>query len=99
MTDNRINTIKTPIVFLISIIIGIFDKKGYIMKKFIEGDKLTLEDVKAAIRESENAGRIMVNESADVKPVFKDGIAYFNSVEDVEKYYGGTVKPLEEVFK
>lgn len=69
------------------------------MRKFKEGDNLTLEDVKQAMNEAKIAGRVMINENAGVKPEIKNGVAFFNSIEDAEKYYGGTIMSLEEAFK
>lgn len=69
------------------------------MRKFVEGDNLTLDDVRQAIHESETAGKFIVNENVGVKPIFKNGVAIFDSIEDAEKYYGGKIMPLEEAFK
>lgn len=69
------------------------------MRKFVKGDNLTLDDVQQAIRESEIAGRRTINENVGVKPIIKNGVAIFNSIEDAEKYYGGKILPLEEAFK
>lgn len=70
-----------------------------VMKKFVEGDNLTLDDVKQAIHESETAGKLTVNENVGVKPIFKNGVAIFDSIEDAERYYGGKIMPLEEAFR
>lgn len=68
------------------------------MRKFVEGDKLTLEDVRQVIREAEAAGQMTINKDPSVRPIIKNGVAIFNCIEDAEKYYGSKILTLEEAF-
>lgn len=68
------------------------------MKKFKECDKLTLEDIKEVFHDNNNCRR-GINENTTVKPEIKNGMAVFNSMEEVELYYGGRIMTLDEFFK
>lgn len=68
------------------------------MKKFKEGDVLTLEDVKESMQELERIGRRKINENT-VKPTVRNGALFFDSIEEAERYYGGPLRTVDEVFK
>ena len=67
------------------------------MRRFKEGDVLTLEDVKTVFAECKVGKRTPLNEG--VQPIIKNGVAFFDSIEDVEKYYGEEIMTVEEYFK
>jgi len=66
------------------------------MKTFKEGDNLTLEDIHEILQESKK--KRPINESNGIQPTLKNGVFVFETDEDIEKYFGGTVS-LEEAFK
>jgi len=68
------------------------------MKRFKEGDILTLEDVKNSFDVANNKELIKVSADLSNIPVGKDGSLLFNSEEEYEKVFGGTFS-FEEVFK
>lgn len=67
------------------------------MRRFKEGDELTLEDVEQSIREAEEVGRRIITDNT-VKFTIKNGVKIFDSFEDMERYYGGPIRTVEEVF-
>ena len=68
------------------------------MRKFKEGDELTLEDVRRSFREINNP-KGLLKESIDLSrfPIDEDGARVFNSFEEYDAAYGGTVA-FEETF-
>lgn len=68
------------------------------MKKFKEGDEITLEDVRESFQLANN--KELLKESFDFSkiPVDKDGVLLFNSIEEYERSFGGTVS-FEEAFR
>ena len=68
------------------------------MRKFKEGDELTLEDVKRSFREINNP-KGLLKESIDLSrfPIDEDGARVFDSFEEYDAAYGGTVA-FEETF-
>ena len=69
------------------------------MKKFVEGDNLTLEDVRTALKEAHNRNiKHTIVESIDIQThLSKDGYYEFDSWDDYRKAFGAV--PLEEAFK
>lgn len=69
------------------------------MRHYKEGDNLTLEDVRQSFQEARN-NKGVLNESVDFSrfPVGKDGSILFNSEEEYEAAFNGTVS-FEEAFK
>ena len=69
------------------------------MRKFVEGDELTLEEVKQAFQEAydRNIKSQMIEsvDSSNIK-IGKDGYYEFESLEEYRKAFGGV--PLEDVF-
>lgn len=67
------------------------------MKQYKEGDTLTLEDVRQFIQEI-NKG--VIDEGLDLHryPIGEDGSILFDSEEEYEAAFGGTVS-FEEAFK
>lgn len=68
------------------------------MKQFKEGDTLTLEDVRQSFQEINNKGVINEGLGLNRYPIGKDGSILFNSEEEYEAAFGGTVS-FEEAFK
>ena len=66
------------------------------MKKYKEGDDLTLSDIHTFLQKSKK--KRPINESNGIKPYLENGVFVFETDEDIEKYFGGTVS-LEEAFK
>lgn len=68
------------------------------MRRFKEGDILTLEDVKKSFAEIEAECSQILNEAkkSNVRPTIENGCEVFDSFEDMEKYYGGPICTLEE---
>ena len=69
------------------------------MRIFKEGDELTLEDVRRSFREINNP-KGLLKESIDLSrfPIDEDGARVFDSFEEYDAAYGGTVA-FEETFK
>lgn len=67
------------------------------MKQFKKGDTLTLEDVRQSFQKINNKG---VNEGLDLNRyrIGEDGSILFDSEEEYEAAFGGTVS-FEEAFK
>lgn len=70
------------------------------MRKFKEGDKLTLEDVRQSFQDARLNNKGLLKESVDLArfPRGKDGSILFASNEEYEAAFGGTVS-FEEAFK
>ena len=68
------------------------------MRRFKEGDELTLEDVRRSFREINNP-KGLLKESIDLSrfPIDEDGARVFDSFEEYDAAYGGTVA-FEETF-
>ena len=71
-----------------------------IKEKFLPGDELTIEDVEESFRIAEEcAKRFAVNENCGVNPIIENDCLVFDSLEDAEKYFGGKLKTIDEVFR
>ena len=70
------------------------------MKKFVEGDNLTLEDVKQAMKEAHDRNiKHTIVESADMQShLSSDGFYEFESWEEYKKVFGDFAS-VEETFK
>lgn len=71
------------------------------MRRFKEGDILTLEDVKKSFAEIEaKCSQILDRgKNSNVKPTIENGCEVFDSFEDMEEYYGGPIRTLEEFIR
>ena len=65
------------------------------MKKFIEGDIVTVEDIHAILQEVKY--NLQGCGDSNVKYRIDRGVKVFDSEEDAERYYGGFLT-VEEVF-
>lgn len=73
--------------------------KPIFMKKFKEGDNLTLEDVKTALKEAHDKNiKAQITEPLDKRPYLStDGFLEFESWDEYKKVFGDFVS-LEETF-